>query len=82
MRTASVAWAMGDIGVGLMAWLNIIAIILLRKPALESLKDYEEQMEQGVDPQYDSIKMGVKNAEFWEGGYKHHPDYKKHHHNI
>jgi len=82
VRTASVAWAMGDIGVGLMAWLNIIAIILLRKPALESLKDYEEQMEQGVDPQYDSIKMGVKNAEFWEGGYKHHPDYKKHHHNI
>lgn len=82
VRTASLAWAMGDVGVGLMAWLNIIAIILLRKPALQSLKDYEEQMDQGVDPQYDSTKLGVKNAEFWEGGYKHHPDYKKHHHNV
>jgi AGCS family alanine or glycine:cation symporter len=82
VRTASLAWGLGDIGVGLMAWLNIIAIILLRKPALESLKDYEEQMAQGIDPQYDSIKMGVKNAEFWEGGYKHHPDYVKHHHNV
>lgn len=82
VRTASLAWGMGDIGVGLMAWLNIIAIILLRKPALQSLKDYEEQMAQGLDPQYDSIKLGVKNADFWEGGYKHHPDYKKHHHNV
>jgi len=82
IRTASLAWGIGDIGVGLMAWLNIIAIILLRKPALQSLKDYESQMKQGIDPQYDSTKLKVKNAEFWEGGYKHHPDYKKHHHNV
>ena len=82
IKTASLAWGLGDVGVGLMAWLNIIAIILLRKPALDSLKDYEKQKAQGLDPQYDSIKMGVKNAEFWEGGYKHHPDYKKHHHNV
>ena len=82
VRTAALAWGLGDIGVGLMAWLNIIAIILLRKPALDSLKDYEEQMAQGIDPHYNSTKMGVKNADFWEDGYKHHPDYKKHHHNI
>ena len=29
VRTASVAWGLGDIGVGLMAWLNIIAILIL-----------------------------------------------------
>ena len=32
-----------DLGVGLMAWLNIIAIWILHKPALEALKDYEQQ---------------------------------------
>ncbi|HBH06485.1 MAG TPA: sodium:alanine symporter [Flavobacteriales bacterium] len=41
IKSVSVAWDMGDIGVGLMAWLNFIAIILLRKPALMALKDYE-----------------------------------------
>src|SRR5690606_39358119 len=37
IRTAELAWTMGDIGVGIMAWLNVIAIILLRKPALLAL---------------------------------------------
>ena len=31
LRTAELAWGLGDIGVGLMAWLNIAAILLLRK---------------------------------------------------
>ena len=75
-------WAMGDVGVGLMAWLNIIAIIILQKPALLCLKDYEEQLAEGKDPQFDSLKVGIKNADFWEGGYKHHPDYQKHKHNL
>lgn len=82
VRTASLAWGMGDIGVGLMAWLNIIAIVLLRKPALQSLKDYEEQLAAGEDPHYNSTKLGVANADFWKDGYKHHPDYAKHKHNI
>lgn len=30
VKTADLAWGLGDIGVGLMAWLNIIAIILLQ----------------------------------------------------
>lgn len=32
IRTSEVAWNLGDIGVGMMAWLNLIAIILLTKP--------------------------------------------------
>jgi AGCS family alanine or glycine:cation symporter len=46
VRTASLAWGLGDIGVGLMAWLNIVGILLLffvGQPALRALKDYEEQ---------------------------------------
>ncbi|KXZ40656.1 alanine or glycine:cation symporter, AGCS family [Alkalithermobacter thermoalcaliphilus JW-YL-7 = DSM 7308] len=65
IRTAELAWGLGDIGVGLMAWLNIIAIILLRKPAFDTLKDYEEQVSQGKDPVFDPVKLGIKNADFW-----------------
>ncbi len=43
VKTADVAWAFGDLGVGLMAWLNIIAIWILHKPAVNALKDYEIQ---------------------------------------
>jgi hypothetical protein len=34
----------------MMAWLNIVAIILLRKPALKAFKDYERQRKAGKDP--------------------------------
>ncbi|MHC9002231.1 alanine/glycine:cation symporter family protein [Enterobacter sp. P82] len=65
VRTADLAWGLGDIGVGLMAWLNIIAIVLLHKKAFASLKDYEVQNAQGLDPQFDPIRLGIKNADYW-----------------
>jgi len=64
--TAGAVWSLGDIGVGLMAWLNMVAIILLRKPALKALKDYKDQRKAGLDPVFNSTKLGIKNAEFWE----------------
>jgi AGCS family alanine or glycine:cation symporter len=68
VKTASLAWGIADIGVGMMAWLNIIAIVLLQKPAFEALRDYEAQLKAGVEvPVYDSSKLEVKNATFWEG---------------
>lgn len=67
IRTADLAWGLGDIGVGLMAWLNIIAIVLLHKKAFASLKDYETQNAQGIDPQFDPVRLGIKNADFWLG---------------
>ncbi|MDA6963120.1 alanine:cation symporter family protein, partial [Escherichia coli] len=47
VKTAGLAWALGDVGLGLMVWLNLIAIVILRKPALIALKDYEAQKKQG-----------------------------------
>lgn len=64
--TAGAVWTLGDIGVGLMAWLNMIAILILRKPAMKALKDYVEQRKAGLDPVFNSKKLGIKNAEFWE----------------
>ncbi|MBB6093707.1 AGCS family alanine or glycine:cation symporter [Povalibacter uvarum] len=59
-------WALGSVGVGLMAWINVIAIIILQKPALLALKDYEAQKKAGLDPTFDPDKVGIRNAEIWK----------------
>ena len=65
VRTAANAWTLGDIGVGLMSWLNIIAILILQKPAIQALKDYEAQKKAGKDPTFDPEALGIKNASLW-----------------
>lgn len=68
MRSTGAAWTLGDIGVGLMAWLNLIAILILQKPALIALRDFERQMKAGVDPTFDPDALGIRNADFWRRG--------------
>lgn len=74
IKTASLAWALGDIGVGVMAWLNIVGILIicfLAKPTLKTLKDYEAQQKQGVkNYTFNPIALGIKGADYWENKYK------------
>ena len=63
---AGAAWVLGDIGVGATAWLNIIGILIIQKPAMKALKDYYAQKKAGKDPQFDPEALGIKNATFWE----------------
>ena len=65
MKSADLAWAMGDIGIGMMAWVNFIAILLLQGIAFKCLRDYEEQKHLGLDPTFDPAKLGITNAEYW-----------------
>ena len=57
-----VVWSMGDTGCGLMAWFNIIAILLLSSKACAILKDYEEQKRSGVKPLFDPKKFNVPDV--------------------
>jgi AGCS family alanine or glycine:cation symporter len=66
VSTATDAWTLGDIGVGLMAWLNIIGILILQQPAYKALRDYERQKKAGLDPVFDPVALGIPNATFWE----------------
>ena len=72
VKTASLAWGLGEIGVGLMAWLNIIAIMILYfmgKPAVKALRDYERQRREGVARYtFDPEALGIRNADFWKKG--------------
>lgn len=70
IASADLAWAFGDLGMGSMAWLNFIAILFLTKPAIKILRDYEKQKREGKDPVFDPVKLGIKDADFWENEYK------------
>ena len=65
IKSADLAWALGDVGVGAMAWLNIVAILILQRPALLALKDYEDQIKDGKDPDFDPEALGILQADFW-----------------
>lgn len=65
INQAKLAWDIGDIGVGLMAWFNIVAIIFLQRPALAALKDYEKQKKEGINPTFNPEEIGVTNAHIW-----------------
>ena len=70
IKTANLAWGLGDVGVGLMAWLNIVGLLLIffmGKPAIKALKDYELQRKsQPEEYTFDPLKLGIKDAKFWE----------------
>lgn len=68
LNTSDLIWTCGDLGVGLMAWLNIIAILILSKQGIKILKDYEEQIAQGIDPIFNPKLLNIKDS-IWEKRY-------------
>lgn len=51
-----------------MAWINVLGILVIffiHKPAILCLKDYEEQKKRKYIT-FDPVKLGIKNATFWE----------------
>ena len=65
VQSVSMMWGLGDIGFGSMCYLNFIAIVLLSKPALKVLKDYDKQRKAGLEPVFDPREVGIDNADFW-----------------
>ena len=44
LREANVVWQMGDIGVGITCWINVIALLILCPEAIRALKEYESSL--------------------------------------
>ena len=42
LKEANVIWQLGDIGVGITAWINVIALLLLCPQAIRALKEFEK----------------------------------------
>ncbi|MCL6573718.1 MAG: alanine:cation symporter family protein [Bacillus sp. (in: Bacteria)] len=63
----SFVWGIADLFMGLMAIINLIAIILLGKIAFAALADYKKQKANGQNPVfYTSNFEGLENVEAWE----------------
>lgn len=64
-ESINLMWSLGDIGFGSMCYLNFFAIMLLTKPAIKTLKDYERQKKIGLDPVFNPIEAGIEDADLW-----------------
>ncbi len=62
----SLAWDLADLFMGLMASVNIIAILFLSNIAIRVLKDYERQRKENIDPVFKASHVGIHNTEFWK----------------
>ena len=65
--SAGLAWDTADLLQALMVIINVPVIVILSKPALEALRDYERQRREGKDPAYRAADNGVRGTDFWNG---------------
>ncbi len=72
MEVAAV-WNFADVGVGIMAWYNVIGILLISilagAPAIKALVDYEKQIKEGkTEFTFDPDALNIKNVDrsVWE----------------
>ena len=66
VASMSLVWNMADLTQGLMVLVNIPVIIILAKPAVDALKDYQKQRAEGKDPVFKAADINLKEkTEFW-----------------
>lgn len=66
--TVPLVWALGDTMAGLLAIMNIAAIVPLGGVAIKLLRNFNEQRRQGIDPVFNRDMLPeLKHVEFWDG---------------
>lgn len=58
-------WTVADILMGLMAMVNLVAIVLLSNKVITVLKDYIAQRKDGKNPVFRAEKIGIGDYEVW-----------------
>lgn len=64
--SVQVVWDLADLFMGLMAIINIYAILRLSPIAMRALKDYIKQKKEGRDPQFRASDIGLDNTDLWK----------------
>lgn len=57
LQSNQVIWALADVSMGLMAIVNLIAILLLSNEVVKLAKDYNDQLSEGKVPTFDRTKI-------------------------
>lgn len=65
VSSAEIAWKLGDIGVGLMAWINLITLYFLRNIFTILFNDYKKQKKQKLNPVFDNTIYRIAKVECW-----------------
>ena len=62
------AWALADITMGGMTFINLFACMMLSKVAIDALKDYESQKAKGEKPVFmgKNIDISEDELDFWK----------------
>lgn len=63
---AEAMWAAGDIGYGIIAWLNMAFLLLLIPVVRKVGRDYDRQLKAGVEPVFHPSLLGIRGADWWE----------------
>ncbi|AWC34476.1 alanine/glycine:cation symporter family protein [Bacillus cytotoxicus] len=67
VATIQIVWDLADLFMGIMAVINLVAIVFLSKFAFTALSDYVKQKKQGRDPVFHASSIpGLQNTECWE----------------
>lgn len=64
--TADLMWAIGDIGYGLIAWVNLISVLILTPIVRKVVRDYDRQRALGIDPMFHPKELGITGAKWWD----------------
>jgi AGCS family alanine or glycine:cation symporter len=59
-------WAIGDIGFGIIGWLNMLCLVFMAPMVFRICKDYDRQKKLGLDPVFDPKALNIRGATFWE----------------
>ncbi len=74
LAKSDMVWTLGDLFMGIMATINLIALAPLGKYAIIALKDYKYQLKLGIDPTFSSESLkGVRGITCWHDD-EHNPD--------
>ena len=67
VASMDLVWDLADRTQGLMVIINMPVILLLARPAVASLKDYQKQRKEGKDPVFHAADIGLEGkTEFWK----------------
>lgn len=62
---AATVWTVTEIALGMMIWVNGVAMIYLFPQVIKVYNDYIDQHRKGIKPFFNPEKLGIKNADIW-----------------
>ena len=67
IASLDLVWGLADIFMGIMASLNLAAVVMLSGVAVKLLANYSAQRKQGLDPVFHTDDLGLDGMEVWDG---------------